>query len=70
MIPKYVRTCIRLTMPARDWHRFEDCFAERYQQKLVRDGKKSAAVWARSECLWLFVELAKRLLHPRSWLGL
>jgi hypothetical protein len=68
MAPRYVRFCLRISVPARDWYRLEDCVEERFQRVLAKDGQKAANRWARSEATWFIVEGLKRLLNPKFWI--
>ena len=69
MPPAHLMICLQLCIPARDWHRLEDCVIERYQQVLAKDGQPAADRWARKEALWFGIEGLKRLFHPRFWIN-
>jgi len=68
MVPRYVKICLRLGTPARDWHRLEDCVEERYHRVLGQRGQAAANRWARAEATWFVIEGMKRLLNPRYWI--
>ena len=65
MAPRYVKFCLRIGVPARDWHRLEDCVNERYDAVLAKRGQEAANRWARAEAAWFIFEGLKRLFNPR-----
>ena len=69
MIPALLTASIRITIPAKDWYKVEDCVGERYQKILAQKGQAAADRWARIEASWFLIEGLKRLVHPRTWLG-
>jgi hypothetical protein len=69
MAPRYVKICLRLSTPARDWHRLEDCVEECYQRVLASKGQSAANRAARAEAVWFLIEGCKKLVSPRFWIG-
>jgi len=67
-IPFALKACIRIGVPARDWHKVEDSVAERYEKILAKDGEIAARRWARREAPWFLLELGKRLVSPAAWM--
>jgi hypothetical protein len=68
MAPDYLKTCIRVSMPARDWHKLDDCVDERYDRIASGpEGITKADKWARREAVWFIVTGLKSLVDPRTW---